>query len=217
MNVEALLAHCISAFSQHGGLFAVFFLGGLTGGFTHCLAMCGPMVAGQSACAGGCSKRLSHGSQWSYHLGRLTTYSALGFMAALFARQIVALPFWPYISSAMLVLAGLMFIASSLPHRAHALCKVSAKSNYARGALMGFMPCGLLYAALMMAATLANPVSGMLAMALFTLGTVPALLIASSSVQFLNRSWQPTIQKIGRVAMAFNGATLLVMAGKLVG
>lgn len=216
--METLLAHCTAAFSQHGGLFALFFLGGLTGGFTHCLAMCGPLVAGQSACAGGCSKRIAHGLQWSYHLGRLTTYSAMGFAAALMAKQVVALPLWHYLSSAMLLLAGLMFIASSLPvTRAHALCKVAAPSNYIRGTLMGFMPCGLLYAALMMAATLANAFSGMFAMFLFTLGTLPALLIASGSVQFFNRSWQPAVQTMGRFAMAFNGASLLVMAGKLVG
>ena len=177
--------------------------------------MCGPMVAGQSACSG--CKRISHGMQWSYHLGRITTYSTLGFFAALFGKQIAALSFWPQLSSVMLLLAGLMFIASSFPLRAHALCKVTARTNYLRGALMGFMPCGLLYAALMMAATLANPLSGMFALGLFTLGTMPALFIAGSSVQLLNRSWQPTIQKIGRFAMAFNGASLLVMAGKLVG
>ncbi len=215
--MEALLAHCAAVLSGHRGLFAVFFFGGLTGGFSHCLAMCGPMVAGQSACAGSCGKRLHHGSQWSYHLGRLTTYSALGFMAALFAKQIVALPFWPYLSSAMLIVAGVMFILSSMTRRNHTLCNVTAHTNYMRGVLMGFMPCGLLYAALMVAATLANPLLGMWAMALFTLGTVPALLIASGSVQLLNRTWRPTIQKIGRAAMAFNGATLLVMAGKLVG
>ncbi len=214
--MEALLAHCTAAFSQHGGLFAVFFLGGLTGGFTHCLAMCGPMVAGQSACAGGCSKRGGNASRWTYHLGRMTTYGALGFAAALFARQIAALPFWPVLSSVMLLLAGVMFIVSSLPAtRAHTACAVSAKTNYVRGALMGFMPCGMLYAALMMAATLANPLAGMFAMWLFVLGTVPALLLASTSAELLSRKWQHAMSNIGRAMMAFNGLTLLVMAAKV--
>lgn len=187
------------------------------GGFTHCLAMCGPLVAGQSACAGGCGKTAQRTSQWSYHLGRLTTYGALGFAAALFARQIAAWPFWPLLSSAMLVLAGLMFLASSLPTRQRpALCTVSAHSNYLRGTLMGFMPCGLIYAALMMAATLANPLAGMLAMWLFTLGTVPALLLASGSAALLSRKWHHTTQTIGRAMMAVNGVTLLVMAAGII-
>ena len=213
--MEALLAHCSAVFSHTGSLFAVFFVGGLTGGFTHCLAMCGPVVAGQVACTGGCEKRsAAASSQWSYHLGRMTTYAALGFLAALLARQVAALSFWPLLSSAMLVTAGTMFIASSVaPHKA-AACHTSAKTNYLRGALMGFMPCGLLYAALMMAATLVNPLSGMVAMGLFTLGTIPALLIASSSAAVLSKKWQHPMQTIGRAAMAFNGLTLLVIAAK---
>lgn len=215
--METLLAHCSAVFSQHGGLFAVFFLGGLTGGFAHCLAMCGPMVAGQSACASRCSKGGTERASWGYHLGRLTTYSGLGFFAALFGRQIAALSIWPVLSSAMLFVAGAMFIASSLPQASHSFCNVTARTSYMRGALMGFMPCGLLYAALMMAATLANPFAGMLAMGLFTLGTIPALLIASSSVELLGRKWRPAVARAGRVVMAFNGASLLVMATKLVG
>lgn len=213
--MESFFAHCAAAFSQHGSLFAVFFLGGLTGSITHCLAMCGPLVAGQAACAGGCSKRsAANASQWSYHLGRLTTYGALGFAAALFGKQIAALSFWPMLSSIMLVLAGVMFIASAVPPQRVAVCAVSAKTNYARGALMGFMPCGLVYAALMMAATLANPLSGLVAMALFTLGTIPALVLASGSATLLSRTWQHTMQKAGRAMMVFNGLSLLVMAAE---
>ena len=217
--MEALLAHCSAAFSQSGGLFAVFFLGGLMGSVTHCLVMCGPIVAGQTACAGGCGKRsgtVSNVSQWGYHLGRLTTYGALGFAVALVGKQIAALSFWPVVSSAMLVIAGGMFIFSSLPSRTKSVCHVSAKSNYLRGALMGFMPCGLLYAALMIAATLANPLRGMVAMGLFTLGTIPALLLASGGAELVSRKWQRAMHQVGRAMMAFNGVTLLVMAAKQV-
>ena len=55
--METLLAHCTAIFSAHSGMFAVFFLGGLTGSLTHCLIMCGPVVACQSACGGGCGKK----------------------------------------------------------------------------------------------------------------------------------------------------------------
>lgn len=212
--METLLQHCTAAFSLHGNLFAVFFLGGLTGGFTHCFAMCGPMVAGQSACAGGCGKSAANASQWSYHLGRMTTYGALGFAAAFFAKQMAAYAFWPVLSSTMLIIAGIMFLASSFPLKQRKQCNRSAKTSYLRGALMGFMPCGLLYAALMMSATLVNPFAGMFAMWLFTLGTMPALLIASGTAEYLSRKWQHAMQNAGRVMMAFNGLTLLVLATK---
>ena len=213
--MNALLAHCTALFSEHGGLFAVFFLGGLTGSVTHCLTMCGPVVACQSACNRQCGVA-TRTTQWSYHLGRALTYGALGFVAALFSQQIAATTYWPYISSAMLVIAGAMFIASSLPSCHHAWFRVSAKSNFLRGTLMGFMPCGLLYAALMMTATMADPWRGMVAMWLFVLGTMPALVAASYGAEKISKKWERASSKVGRAMMAFNGLALLVMAAKVV-
>jgi hypothetical protein len=220
--METLLAHCVANFSEHSGLFAVFFFGGLTGGFTHCFAMCGSVVASEAvacgSCNSGCGKKskISSATSLSYHLGRMTTYGALGFFAALLSKQIASLPIWHFVSAFMLFIAGAMFLLSSLPSCHHTLFKTSSKNSYIRGVLLGFMPCGLLYAALMMAATLANPLAGMFAMWLFVLGTIPALLIASVGANMLTKKWQAVMQKIGRAVMAFNGISLLVMAGRMV-
>lgn len=53
---------------------------GLTGGFGHCLAMCGPFVAGASLGVGARTQdaRSATGFQAAYHVGRLITYSAIG-------------------------------------------------------------------------------------------------------------------------------------------
>lgn len=76
------------------GLWAVFLLG-LTGGFGHCLAMCGPLVSaaslaqacGGAACAPGQPSEVAGGGggrtspmrfQFAYHLGRLGTYAVIG-------------------------------------------------------------------------------------------------------------------------------------------
>lgn len=214
--MDVLLAHCSAFFSAQGGLFAAFFLGGLTGSITHCLGMCGPLVAGQSACAGACGGRSVKISPWAYHIGRFTSYGALGFAAAFFAMQLSAFSFWPVLSSLMLVGAGVMFFLSSLPGRSFPRCQVSARTSYARGVLMGFMPCGLLYAALMMAATLANPMQGMVAMWLFVLGTLPVLLVVQFGAQSLAQKWKRGADRLGRAAMAFNGLLLMAMAVKLV-
>jgi sulfite exporter TauE/SafE len=174
--VESLVAHCNSLISFKNSFFLAFFLGGLTGGFTHCLSMCGPFVACRTMCAGGsCNK--TQASQLPYHLGRFTTYGLLGFFAALLSKQIAYSPYWPRISAVMLAVAGVMFLVSSLP-KCHHLFKPNGKLTYVSGLLLGFMPCGLLYAALMMAATTANPLKGMVGMWLFVLGTIPALLVA---------------------------------------
>lgn len=202
--------HCAESLSGYHGKLAAFFLAGLVGGFTHCLAMCGPFVACERACASGCGTR--EGMGLPYHLGRLTTYSALGFVVALFSQQVAAASWWPVLSSLLLALAGLLFLLSCLKpcHAAHV--NRSGLLSYLRGVLLGFMPCGLLYAALMMAATLIDPIRGAVAMALFTFGTMPALWLVSGGTHILNRKWRLAIPRIGRALMAFNGLSLLVMA-----
>jgi uncharacterized protein len=214
--MESLLAHCDVLFSAKGGLLLAFFIGGLTGGFTHCLAMCGPFVACDRACASkacSISKSVSDTFGLSYHLGRMTTYGGLGFLVALLSQQVVLAGWWPWLSSLMLAGAGVLFLWSFLQSCHHDSSAIRPLT-YLRGLLLGFMPCGLLYAALMMAAALANPWEGMLAMGLFALGTMPALLIAGGSAEWLGRKWQHTMQSAGRAMMAFNGLTLLVMAAR---
>ena len=56
----------------------------------------------------------------------------------------------------------------------------------------------------------------MVAMLIFTLGTIPALLIASAGTAVLAQKWQNYMHRLGRVMMMFNGLSLLVMAGKIV-
>lgn len=214
--MEALLAHCTAAFSHGGSMFAVFFLAGLTGSLTHCLVMCGPVVACQSACGGSCGKRMRAASQGHYHLGRLLTYGALGFMAALFSKQLAATDYWPTLSTAMMVVSGGLFLLSALIPNRHALLSYAPENGFLRGVLMSFMPCGLIYAALMMAATLVNPLAGMFAMWLFVLGTIPALLMASGTAAILAVKWQEIMRGMGRYGMAFNGLTLLVIAARSV-
>ncbi len=208
--MESLLAHCVSTFEGSGPLLAAFFLGGLTGGFTHCLAMCGPFVACERMCHSSTCKKAAGATALNYHLGRFTTYSILGFFAAFIGKQLMAFAWWPTFSAIMLAGAGALFLLSCTQHFKF------GKLTFARGVLLGFMPCGLLYAALMMAATLGTPWLGAAAMALFTLGTIPALIIASLGAEYISRKWQQAMQQAGRVVMAFNGLSLLVLAVNIV-
>lgn len=214
--MEWLLSHCNAAFSQHGAWWLVFLMAGLAGGFTHCLTMCGPFSACDRLCAiSACAKKsgLVETLSLPFHTGRLACYSAMGFAASLVASQFVTAPWWPYLSSVMLGVAGLLFLLNCISgwHPRHVMRFLSSRP-WLRGMLLGFMPCGLLYAALMMAATLPNPISGMVAMALFTLGTLPALWLASVGASMAGRRWQRAMRPAGHTLMAFNGLSLLVMA-----
>src|SRR3569833_4507978 len=50
-------------------------------------------------------------------------------------------------------------------------------SKFALGLMMGFLPCGLIYAALMRAIGSASPVEGAITMLAFALGTSAALIV----------------------------------------
>ncbi len=184
------------------------------GSLTHCLIMCGPVVACQSACGGSCGKKMSAASQWQYHVGRLVAYGMLGFFAALLSKQLTTASYWPRVSAAMMVIAGGLFLVSALVPSRHPLLSTAPENGFLRGALMSFMPCGLIYAAMMMAATLASPLAAMVAMWLFVLGTIPALLVASGGVAMLALKWRDAMRGIGRYGMAFNGLALLALAAK---
>jgi len=117
------------------GLWGAFLLG-LTGGFGHCLAMCGPFVAAASLAEGravggaaALAPRRSLGFQVGYHSGRIATYALLGALLGLLGQAgvLAALsgPFSPdavtrwlkLIGGAAMVLAGLVMLAGSLRGR----------------------------------------------------------------------------------------------------
>ncbi len=214
--MDFLLAHCAALFSFESHWMLVFFIAGLTGGFTHCLPMCGPYVACERMCsARGCGNGLAV-LGLPHHLGRLTTYGMLGFAVALLARQLAATGWWHMLAMGMIGGAGLLFLYScARPACSHGENRfVRPGTTYVRGVLLGFLPCGLLYAALMMAATLPHPLHGLLAMSLFALGTMPALLIAQGGAALLSRRWHKTFHTAGRALMAVNGITLLAIAAQ---
>lgn len=219
--MNALLAHCAGAISAYQPYWWGLFLGGLTGGFTHCLAMCSGFSSCRNACASGSCR--TKAARWeerlnlAHHLGRMSSYGALGFLAALLARQVAAYPFWPKLEALLLVTAGGMFLASSIAgFMGHGQGTRGRMHHYLRGALLGFMPCGLIYAALMVVAASADPLVGFFGMVVFVIGTLPALWLAGFGVELLSLRWRNGMQKFGRAMMAFNGVALFVVAGKLV-
>ncbi len=176
---------------------------GLLGG-PHCVAMCGAACAGLGQAAGHQRVR----ALWGFQVGRLVGYSLLGAAAAWSVQglgwlttQATALrPLWSLLHLAAIALGLLLMLQARQPvwldGAARRLwSKVRAfnqKWGQAApllvGALWAFMPCGLLYSALMVAALAAQPLNGALVMAFFALGsslslwTGPWLLLRLQSV-----------------------------------
>lgn len=185
-------------------------------------------------------QRLSGVALLPYHLGRMTTYMTLGVIAALLSKQILGTPLQHWLAVVFLAIAGGVFIMSALPksklrtqdlHSHHGQVQLIARrlariakplfakprgvSGYLLGALLGLLPCGVIFAALMVVATTGNPFSAALAMMLFTFGTLPALFFIGASSNFAYRQWPNSMRHIVRGVMVFNGMNLFALAGQL--
>ena len=161
----------------------------------HCTQMCGPIVLAYSM-----ANRGSAVSHLCYNLGRIATYSLLGAAAGAAGGAVGLLGRLAGVErTATLVAGALMVVAAALMSgmlpksgliaidrfgpsrffsRITSTLMMSSRpaSKLVLGLLMGFLPCGLLYAALLQAASTGNAAAGALAMACFGAGTALALL-----------------------------------------
>ena len=205
------------------------FLAGLAGSAVHCVPMCGGFVLGQVAdrmarlpAARMCEwQRIGQGALVSYHLGRLTTYTILG---ALTAATIGRLPWLSIVSPVLLLLGAALFLAhvlrvlpglSNVPAAwTHGIARLARRAGggYPLGVVLGFLPCGFLYAALTTSAASGGPFLGALGMLAFGLGTVPALAIVGIAGQAAGRRWQRGIAIAAPYVMLMNAALLVAMA-----
>jgi len=223
-----------------GGLMLALFLAGLTGGLTHCVGMCGSFVlaqvtnglAAQPAAGFGPWARLRAAALLPYHLGRMTTYVALGAIAGGLAGAFVALTAFKALLSVFLLAAAGLFVGQlaqellprvgggGLGRVASGLSRVVAPlfadprgwRGYGLGVSLGFLPCGLIYAALAAAAGSGGPVAGALAMAAFVAGTAPALVAVGYGGTMLGRRWRQALRPVARALMAANAALLVWIA-----
>jgi hypothetical protein len=196
---------------------------GLAGG-PHCIAMCGAACAGIGNAAG---KRKTS-AIWTFQAGRLASYSALGAVAAasmqglgwLTTQTAVMRPVWTLFHVAVMMM-GLMLVvlarqpvwldstARSVWSRVRALNAAwGGGAPLAIGALWAFMPCGLLYSAVLVAALSGGPLDGALTMALFALGSGVSLLIGPWLLLRLRGSGQWGIRLAGLALVATSGWAL---------
>ncbi len=88
--------------------------------------------------------------------------------------------------------------------------------GYLLGVTLGFLPCGLLYAALAAAAAAREPALAALAMAAFSLGTAPALIAVGLAGHFMARRFLPAFRLIAPALLIVNGLALSWLAWGLI-
>ncbi len=210
---------------------------GLVGSIAHCAPMCGPFVLAQVSrnwarlkmhemCP---RQRVQQGLLLPYHAGRLVTYAGLGALAAASSDVLGSVPGLGVLPG-LLLLAGAVLLlgqamarlapssawalhlpargSASLSRLAGRIDRNSVPGAFLFGVVLGFLPCGFLYAAVAVAASSGQAEIGALAMLAFGLGTVPSLMLLGVLGQAMGRS----IGRFGPALLLFNALVLAVMA-----
>lgn len=84
--------------------------------------------------------------------------------------------------------------------------------GYILGILLGFIPCGLIYGALVLAAAGGSALSGGMVMAAFGVGTVPMLFATGWIGQYASRKFRGVMAPVGRGLMVANAVVLALLA-----
>lgn len=228
------LAHVVSPSS---GLALSLFLAGLGGSATHCVGMCGPFVLGQVMAdaerigPGGYGewRRLAGAALVPYHVGRLTTYSALGAVAGATTALFASTEIFAWLSGFLLVAGAALMLAqafglvlgaaapqAALIQRLAAPLTASrhVAARFALGVVLGFLPCGLIYGALGAAAGTGSILLGALGMAAFSLGTMPALIAVGWGGVLFRRRWQEAARWIAAPLLAITALLMLALASQ---
>lgn len=232
---------CASGTALQGGMLAGLFAAGMAGSAMHCGPMCGGFVLGQVSermvrvpterlCE---RQRISNGLLLPYHLGRLTTYAGLGALAAGSAAVFGQLPWFASLSAALLAVAGLLFLSHAMRRLRPAIGPIgraprfwgrwigavtrriprgSILGEYLLGCVLGFLPCGFLYAAIAAAASSARPAMGAASMLAFGLGTAPILMIIGVVGHAAGRRWNRMVTAAAPALMVLNAMLLLMLA-----
>jgi uncharacterized protein len=198
-------------------------------GSLHCIGMCGPIVL---ALPIGNHRWATFAlGRFLYNLGRVVTYTIMGGIVGLLGAGILL----PLFQQDLSIIAGIFIILSVVLRRliklswpvpsflsgtlqrlqakiAALLQKQSVAALFLLGVLNGLLPCGFVYVAMTAAAVSAHVLSGMLFMAGFGFGTIPAMIGFSVSPRIFSAGVRARIAKI-LPAFTLLVGVLLVLRG----
>lgn len=213
--------------------FLPVFLIGLFGS-AHCLGMCGPIVLAysvglSSGRKGGLTEAATH---LVYNFGRVSTYVSLGFAGGLLGAMAIQLgPLQRLVSivaGVLMILFGITnlrlvpYVQLQGPSRGPLAGYRKAVSILIRnpglpsrlllGIFNGFLPCGLVYAVLINAASTRSPVLGAATMLAFGLGTVTPLFLLGYLSGRLSDRFRWMGERIASMLVILMGVSLILRA-----
>jgi sulfite exporter TauE/SafE len=211
----------------------VFLFGASLLGSAHCVAMCGPYVAMCTAqfVPKGATPRARCILRVLFNLGRIATYAMMGLIVGAFGQIAQAAAGRFGVAGIVAIAAGITALVFGLsmmgwfrdPARVVAMAGLgrwliagrmrlnrapAAAAPLLLGALQGWFPCALVYAAASRAALAGTPVKGAFTMLVFGLGTVPAIFALTMVPQPLLR--RVRAQQLAGALLAILGALLIL-------
>jgi uncharacterized protein len=192
----------------------------------HCIGMCGGIMGALTMAIPADAQKKRFAILFTYNMGRIFSYTLMGFLAGFLAKQFSVLGG----VGILRIMAGLLLIAMGLylanwwrgltylekagrtlwvylqPLSKPLLPVNNLPKAFLLGTVWGWLPCGLVYAALALAMTQPAPLLGAGSMLAFGIGTLPAVLAAGAVAQWLTKMLQ---QKHIRIALAM----LLIVYG----
>ncbi len=220
-------------FTEPATLLSAFLLGFL--GSAHCLGMCGGLAGAMGLHSQRPANLIAGGSQalppflllTLYNAGRILSYCLAGFVVGSvgfwLSQSLATLSLLRYLAALMLILLGLYLggwfnglaysekLGSYLWRYIQPLAKNLLPVKRARdalllGAVWGWLPCGLVYSALIWASLQASILESALIMLCFGLGTLPSMLATGYFArQFSQLIKQPWLRRGTGVALVIFG------------
>lgn len=206
-------------------------------GSSHCVGMCGPLALALSANKN--RARTNVGRQLVFTLGRIFTYSFLGVVAAFTGWWLLRQPLtFINVQSVLSIVAGAVLVVLGLSYAgvlripnswltpvtscasAMWLKTLIMGPGYTTallaGVFTGFIPCGLVYAMLGIAATTGNLAQGWLTMVAFGLGTAPLMILAGSGGALLSHATRGRILRVAALCVIAAGLITIARGAGLI-
>ncbi len=203
---------------------SLIFVSGVLGS-AHCIGMCGGIAATMSLGTRSVTEALLRQGCWS--LGRTLTYVFLGVMAsAIGAKFLRSQGNAVWLQAVFAIVAGILLIVQGLHaagwlswrvrrHSEHPCVTRTVFSQFFKGGssigvfiaglLTGFLPCGLVYSFLALAASSGSVAKGVLIMFSFGLGTIPVMLMTGTGLSMATIGLRRKLIRVAAISVVVTG------------
>lgn len=196
-------------------------------GSLHCIGMCGPIAFVLPVDRSSSTKKIFQ--IFTYHFGRLIAYGIIGLLFGIIGKGLYLFGMQQKLS---IIVGAAMILAVVLPYKflskfsiskplykiigklksnlGQALKRKTADTFLTIGFLNGFLPCGLVYMAVLGAVAAGDAINGAFYMVVFGVGTLPLMTIAVYFGSILKGGVKSRVRKLVPIFVALVGLLFIL-------